>query len=230
MDYSLASLRSRSRAQASLRRVGLGRLLCVRLVGLNLGHGARAGGSHALRDGLVGAHGRRYASVHHGVLEALERRALLHLRLLQLAEELVLHALQVHALLLVVLNLFGQVVGLHVDLGARLRPLLANELVLPGHALLLLLADHLLAVLRVVVGGLAHAVQVVAHLLLLAPHLLHHLQLLVLVIFVSEQQLLLLLVLALALGLTLRFQPLQLLRIVLLLLNHLVVVLDLEVL
>jgi hypothetical protein len=115
-------------------------------------------GSHLLR-----AHHRRDASVDHGSLETGESRTLLHLSLLKLAEELVFETFELHALLLVVLDLGKHLIRLVIDLLPRLHTLHLNEFVLLDEALSLLLADLLLAELRLIVVFLAHAIQVVLH-------------------------------------------------------------------
>lgn len=156
---------------------------------------------------LLSAHRRRDASIDHRILEALERCTLLDLRLLQFAEQFVLEPLQLHALLLVRSDLIRHLLRFHVNFGPRHSSLLLNEVVLLLETLRLGFADLLLAELSIIEILLAHAVQVVFHLFLLAADLLDRGQLLVSEVFVAEKNLLLLLLFSFLHGFFLGFQP-----------------------
>ena len=180
--------------------------------------------------GLLSTHRRRDASVDHGVLKTLERRTLLDLSLLELAKEFIFEAFELHALLLVIGDLFLHVVGLLVDFLPRHGALHLNEVVLLGQAVGFLLANLLLAELGLVEVLFAHAVQVVLHLLFLSAHLLHSGHLLVSEVSVSEVDLLSFFLPAFASN----FSVLLLLQLALLLLSlllqDLIVVLILQIL
>jgi hypothetical protein len=127
------------------------------------------------------------------------------LRLLQFAQEFVFHTLQVHALFLVVGDLFGKLLRVLVDLRASKVSLLLNEVVLLDQAMGALFADLLLAELRLVVVLFSHAIQVVFHHLFLLAHFLDGRQLLVAEAPIAVHDLLLLLLATLACILTIIF-------------------------
>ena len=149
---------------------------------------------------LLGAHRRRDTSIDHSVLQTLECRTLLDLRLLKFAKEFVLKSLQLEALLLEVIDFTGHVVSLHLDIISGLSPLILNEFILFGHALRLGLPDLLLTELSLIVVIFTHSVQVVLDLLLLSTNFLDRGHLLIDEVFVSDCELLFLFFLALALG------------------------------
>ena len=145
-------------------------------------------------------------------------------------QKFIFHPLKVHRLLLIVSDLPRHVVRLVFNVRACVGSLLLYKIVLLSQAVDLLLADLLLAELRLVVVLFTHTVHVVFHCLLSPANLLNCLHLLFPKVLVSEEKLLLLLVLALLhdLAIFLGFRQAHL--IFSLLQQHLIVVLVLQVL
>ena len=170
------------------------------------------------------------ASVDHRGLEALERSTLLNLSLLKFAKQLVLEALKVHALLLVFGDLFCKMIGVIIYICASEVPLFLDELILLCQTLRTLLTDLLLAELRLVVVVFAHTVQIVFHHFLLAAHLLNCSHLLVTEVSVAVSKFLLLFLASLPSLLSVLFFFLQTLLLLSTPLQHLVIILVLQIL
>lgn len=131
----------------------------------------------------------------------------LDLRFLQFAKKLVLHPLELHALLLKLTDLISHFVSFHINFNSRILTLLLDEIVLLLQTLGLGLADLLLAELSIIVVLFAHSVQVVFNLFLLSPDFFNRCKFLVSEIFVSEEYLLLFFLFSLCHGLSFRFEP-----------------------
>jgi len=132
-------------------------MLRLSLALLLLSNAARMGYA-TLLDRLTGTECRGDATIDHGRFEPLERRTLLHLCILQLAEKLILETFEIHAFLLVIGDYLSHVMSLSINLMSSDISLLLNELVLLGQPISLLLSYLLLAELSLVVILLTHAI------------------------------------------------------------------------
>ena len=182
--------------------------ICILLQGCSILHvftGIPLRRSGRSRNRLFCAHGWWDTSIDHGVLEPLECCTFLDLGFLKFAKQLVLHSLELHALLLELRDLVRHFLSLHVYIMPGVCSLLLDEIVLLLKSLRFGFSYLLLAELSVIEVVLAHSIQVMFNLLLLSSHFLDGCQLLVSEVFVSEVDLLFLLRLSLLHGFLLCF-------------------------
>lgn len=122
----------------------------------------------------------------------------MHLCFLKLSQQFVLQSLQIHALLLVVLNLVGHLIGLEIYILSGVGSLHFDEIILLLQAQSFLVTNLLLSKLRIVVGFLTHAIQIVFHCFLLPANLVNSCQFLCLEVPIAEVNLLTLFLFAFA--------------------------------
>ena len=135
-------------------------------------------GSDRLLDGLFSAHLSGYTTINHGVLEALESSPLLHLCILQLAEQLILKSLQLQALHFELAYLISHLMFVAINLRPCHFTLLTNKFILFSHTLQLGFADLLLAELGLVILIFTLTIECVLILIFMATNLFNSCQLL----------------------------------------------------